>query len=217
MASKKPIKKSAGKKAQKPVAKAAKKLAKPAAKAVKPTSKPAKKSGKKKSKDAVPKKQERLSRFADDEDIQELEEELDEVGSDDEAPDEAALAKGADVAEREASRLDLEEVAKQADRQENRQGAEGDGTEGVATEEQLALAGVVPPSSRPTTANSDEYDPESVDAMADFKARSVLGAEERNAVIQEVKQAAEKNGGYVTYEQLNSIVPQTVQDESTTD
>ena len=42
MASKKPIKKSAGKKAQKPVAKAAKKLAKPAAKAVKPTSKPAK-------------------------------------------------------------------------------------------------------------------------------------------------------------------------------
>ena len=113
--------------------------------------------------------------------------------------------------------MDLEEVAKQADRQENRQGAEGDGTEGVATEEQLALAGVVPPSSRPTTANSDEYDPESVDAVADFKARSVLGAEERNAVIQEVKQAAEKNGGYVTYEQLNSIVPQTVQDESTTE
>ena len=39
--------------------------------------------------------------------------------------------------------------------------------------QELALAGVVPPSSRPTTANSDEYDPESVDATADFKARSV--------------------------------------------
>ena len=251
MASKKPVKKSAEKKASKPVVKVSKKISKPAAKMAKPVAKPAKKAAKpaakaakpaakpakkaandakspvkatkstqkpsKKIKDVVPKKQERRSRFVDDDDIQELEEELEEVGSDDEAPDEATLAKGADAAEREASRLDLEEVAKQADRQENRQGAEGDGAEGVATEEQLALAGVVPPSSRPTTANSDEYDPESVDAVADFKARSVLGAEERNAVIQEVKQAAEKNGGYVTYEQLNSIVPQTVQDESTTD
>ena len=36
-------------------------------------------------------------------------------------------------------------------------------------------------------ANSDEYDPDIVDVMADFKGRSVLGAEERNAVIQEVK------------------------------
>ena len=45
----------------------------------------------------------------------------------------------------------------------------------------------------------------------------MLGAEERNAVIQEVKQRAEKNGGYVTYDELNQIVPLTVQDESTTD
>ena len=159
MASKKPVKKRAEKKGQKPVMKApkkvskpaaktakavakpAKKAAKPAAKAAKPASKPAKNAAKdakspvkakkstkavrpakavsKKIKDAVSRKQERLSRFVDDEDIQELEEELDEVGSDDEAPDEEALANGADVAEREASRLDLEEVAKQADRQEN--------------------------------------------------------------------------------------------------
>ena len=157
MASKKPVKKSAEKKAQKPAVKVTKKVSKPAAKTAKPVAKPSKKAAKptakaakpaakpakkavkdakspvkatkpaqkpakavrpvkavsKKIKDAVPQKQERLSRFADDEDIQELEEELDEVGSDDEAPDEAALAKGADVAEREASRLDLEEVAKE--------------------------------------------------------------------------------------------------------
>ena len=131
-----------------------------------------------------------------------------------EAPDESELSsKESAAAEREASRLDLEEIAQQADRYENRQ---NDEDTGPSKEDQLVLEGLVPPA-RPTTANSDEYDPDSVEAIADFKARSVLGAEERNAVIQEVKQAAEKNGGFVTYEQLNTIVPQTVQDESTTD
>ena len=132
------------------------------------------------------------------------------------SPDDIVIDEGMEAEEREASRLDLEEVAKQADRLENQQPSDGDGSDGESKEDQLALEGVVPVSG-PTTANSDEYDPESVDVMSDFKGRSVLGAEERNAVIQEVKQVAEKNGGYVTYEQLNSIVPQTVQDESTTD
>ena len=130
--------------------------------------------------------------------------------------DEVILDEGMEAEEREASRLDLEEVAKQADRIENQPPSDGDGVEGDSKEDQLALEGVVP-AAGPITANSDEYDPESVDVMSDFKGRSVLGAEERNAVIQEVKQVAEKNGGYVTYEQLNSIVPQTVQDESTAD
>ena len=138
------------------------------------------------------------------------------VEDDENAPDEVILDEGLEAEEREASRLDLEEVAKQADRLENQQSADGEGGEGDAKEDALALEGVVP-AARPTTANSDEYDPESVDVMSDFKGRSVLGAEERNAVIQEVKQVAEKNGGYVTYEQLNSIVPQTVQDETTAD
>ena len=59
-------------------------------------------------------------------------------------------------------------------------------------------------------------DPDAED-MASYAGRSVLGAEERNAVIQEVKQRAEKNGGFVTYDELNQIVPATVQDESSTD
>ena len=140
---------------------------------------------------------------------------ISDVSEEENAPDQAMLDESMEAEEREASRLDLEEVAKQADRIENQQPADGDGTDADAKEE-LELAGAVPVAS-PAMANSDEYDPESVDVMADFKGRSVLGAEERNAVIQEVKQVAEKNGGYVTYEQLNSIVPQTVQDESTAD
>ena len=146
-------------------------------------------------------------------------EDSDDIVLDQDDPDggrsleEALLDEGMEAEEREASRLDLEEVAKQADRIENQQSSDGDGE---AKEEQLPIEGVVP-AAVPAMANSDEYDPESVDMMSEFKGRSVLGAEERNAVIQEVKQAAEKNGGYVTYEQLNSIVPQTVQDESTAD
>jgi RNA polymerase primary sigma factor len=142
---------------------------------------------------------------------------ISDVSDGENAPDEVILDESMEAEEREASRLDLEEVAKQADRIENQQPSDGDGTDADAdAKEELELAGAVPVAS-PAMANSDEYDPESVDVMADFKGRSVLGAEERNAVIQEVKQVAEKNGGYVTYEQLNSIVPQTVQDESTAD
>ena len=151
---------------------------------------------------------------SEEEDGMDLISEMSEEGN---APDDdVILDEGIEAEEREARGLDLEEVAKQADRLENQQPSDGDGADGEAKEDQLALEGVVPVVG-PTTANSDEYDPESVDVMSDFKGRSVLGAEERNAVIQEVKQVAEKNGGYVTYEQLNSIVPQTVQDESTAD
>jgi hypothetical protein len=43
------------------------------------------------------------------------------------APDEVLLDEGIEAEEREASRLDLEEVAKQADRIENQQPADGEG------------------------------------------------------------------------------------------
>ena len=176
-------------------------------KAVKAT----KKSAKAVKAENAPKKS-RQSRLEEDDENVDL---ISGVSDEENAPDEAMLDESMEAEEREASRLDLEEVAKQADRIENQQPTDGDGADADAKEE-LELAGAVPVAS-PAMANSDEYDPESVDVMSDFKGRSVLGAEERNAVIQEVKQVAEKNGGYVTYEQLNSIVPQTVQDESTAD
>ncbi len=75
-----------------------------------------------------------------------------------------------------------------------------------------AVGGVLP-----LSASGDAYDDFDAGALSGFSGHSVLGAEERNAVIQEVKQRAERNGGYVTYDELNQIVPETVQDESTTD
>ena len=66
-----------------------------------------------------------------------------------------------------------------------------------------------------STGFGDDFD--GTDVLSGFAGRSILGQEERNAVIQEVKQRAEKNGGYVTYDELNLIVPMTVQDEATAD
>ncbi len=140
------------------------------------------------------------------------------------APDDAALlAEEDDAAEREASRLDLEELAKQADRQESRLASDADGDGDLGGEadnsaDQLAeaLAGVIPPSV-PSASNSDEFDPDSADSISAFKGRSVLGRAEREAVVQEIRQIADKNGGYITYEQLNATVPQSAQDETAVD
>ncbi len=211
MASKKLDSKSSSKKPARPAAKASVKVAsKRSASSGKAQKKSAKSSSKKK-----PGREEEIE-------LDEYGETgLDDMGDEVVSPEVVELSddEDADAVEREASGLDLEEIAKQADRQENSSAADGEGEgEGeVSSAEQLAALAGVAPAATPTMSNSDEYDPESVDVMADFKGRSVLGREERNAVIQEIKSVAEKNGGYVTYEQLNSIVPQTVQDEATAD
>ena len=118
----------------------------------------------------------------------------------------------ADVAEAEARTMDLDEVADEVDVLDDAPADAADLPDASEMEDAIELEGVMPLSS---TEFGDDFDGE--DVMSGFAGRSVLGAEERNAVIQEVKQRAEKNGGYVTYDELNQIVPATVQDESTTD
>ena len=67
-----------------------------------------------------------------------------EIDDEENAPDDVLLDEGMEAEEREASRLDLEEVAKQADRIENQQTSDGDGADGESKEDQLALESVVP-------------------------------------------------------------------------
>ena len=120
----------------------------------------------------------------------------------------------AEEAEAEARDLDIEKVAGEADRLEDEEHSPADAADmpdAADIEEVMPLDDMMP---LPSTGYGDEFDPED---MSGYAGRSVLGAEERNAVIQEVKQRAEKNGGYVTYDELNQIVPATVQDESTAD
>jgi RNA polymerase primary sigma factor len=118
----------------------------------------------------------------------------------------------ADVAEAEARTMDLDEVADEVGVLDDAPADAADMPDASDLDDAIELEGVMPLSSAEF---GDDFDGE--DVMSGFAGRSVLGAEERNAVIQEVKQRAEKNGGYVTYDELNQIVPATVQDESTTE
>ena len=118
-----------------------------------------------------------------------------------------------DAAEAEARVMDLDEVATEADALEDEEHEPADASDlPDAADMEDALEDYAP---LPMSDYGDDFD--GADVMSGFAGRSILGAEERNAVIQEVKQRAEKNGGYVTYDELNQIVPMTVQDEATAD
>ncbi len=132
---------------------------------------------------------------------------------DEDAEATAYATGGDDEAEAEARDLDLDEVAVAA-QLEDRAPADDADMPDADIEDPIDIDGVMP---LPSVGYADDFDPEDMMAMSAFQSNSVLGAEERNAVIQEVKQRAEKNGGYVTYDELNQIVPATVQDESTAD
>ena len=114
--------------------------------------------------------------------------------------------------------MDLDEVAEEVSsgvdniRDDDAPADSADMPDASDLDDTIALDDVMPLTS---VEYGDDFDGE--DVMLGFDSRSVLGAEERNAVIQEVKQRAEKNGGYVTYDELNQIVPATIQDEATTD
>ena len=118
-----------------------------------------------------------------------------------------------DKAEAEARSLNLEEVATEADELEDEEHEPSDASDMPdLADVDDAMDDLAP---LPMSEYGDDFD--GMDVMSGFAGRSILGAEERNAVIQEVKQRAEKNGGYVTYDELNTIVPMTVQDEATAD
>ena len=122
----------------------------------------------------------------------------------------------ADAAVNDARMLDLDGVAREAIA---REAAENDSLAVVDDMPDIGAIGddgmdefnVLPLTS--TNELQDDFDVD--DVMSGFGDRSILGVEERNAVVQEVKQRSEKNGGFVTYEELNQIVPATVQDEQT--
>ena len=128
-------------------------------------------------------------------------------------PEDDEDAVDADAAEAEARAMDLDEVATAADGLEDEDSEPADSSDlPDAADVEDAMDDLAP---LPMTEYGDDFD--GTDVLSGFASRSILGAEERNAVIQEVKQRAEKNGGYVTYDELNQIVPMTVQDEATAD
>jgi RNA polymerase primary sigma factor len=117
---------------------------------------------------------------------------------DDELPPDGAEDDG-DV-EAEAAALDAETLAAEVERQESK--TSDDDVEALQLDD-MPL---------PAFAISDEATDDVDAVMPSMEGMSILRESELNEVINDVKRRSEMNGGYVTYEELNQILPQTIVD-----
>ena len=104
-------------------------------------------------------------------------------------------------AEEEASTLDTESLAAEVERTESKAGE-------TATES--ADEGAAP---LPAVAEGESADASDADTiLPSMEGMSILRETELNDVIQDVKRRSEANGGYITYEELNQILPSNIVD-----
>ena len=97
--------------------------------------------------------------------------------------------------------LDTEELAAEVERTE----AKGKAEEAEAVDEDL------PP--MPAVVGDESADASDADTvLPSMEGMSILRETELNDVIQDVKRRSEANGGYITYEELNQILPSNIVD-----
>ena len=101
-------------------------------------------------------------------------------------------------AEAEAAALDADVLAAEVERAE----AKGDG-EGTAVEEDMPV---------PEEVLGESVDASDSDVLPSMEGLSILRETELNDVIQDVKRRSEANGGFITYEELNQILPANIVD-----
>ena len=116
----------------------------------------------------------------------------DTIDSDDLPPDEAAI-------EAEVASLDAEKLAAEVEQQEGK----GQDDEGESVLDDTPL---------PAFAATDEATDDIDAVLPSMEGMSILRETELNDVINDVKRRSEVNGGYVTYEELNQILPQNIVD-----
>ena len=103
--------------------------------------------------------------------------------------------------EREAAELDAEKIAAEVERQESDAARQGEDADADVTID------------APAPVPSFVADEEDVDAVIpSMEGMSILRQSELNEVINEIKRRSETNGGYVTYEELNQVLPQNIVD-----
>ena len=103
-----------------------------------------------------------------------------------------------DEAEVEAATLDTEQLAAEVER-----------TEGKSSEEESDAAQPLPS----VAAAAEDVDATDADTLLpSMEGMSILRETELNDVIQDVKRRSEANGGYITYEELNQILPSNIVD-----
>ena len=114
----------------------------------------------------------------------------DELEGDDLPPDDV---------DAEAEALDTEQLAAEVERTEAKAGDAAEESDGDA-----------PP---PVVADQESADASDADTiLPSMEGMSILRETELNDVIQDVKRRSEANGGYVTYEELNQILPSNIVD-----
>ena len=120
---------------------------------------------------------------------------LDESDADDLPPDVED-----DELDIDADLMDTEQLAAEVERQEEKHGEE----EGEAQAMQEPLPSF--------SAAEDDPDSSDVEVLPSMEGMSILRETELNDVINDVKRRSEANGGYITYEELNQILPQSIVD-----
>ena len=103
-----------------------------------------------------------------------------------------------DVDEAAAATLDTESLAAEVERTESK------GGESANEETQAPMPSVAAGES------ADASDAETI--LPSMEGMSILRETELNDVIQDVKRRSEANGGYITYEELNQILPSNIVD-----
>ena len=123
----------------------------------------------------------------------EVDESVDLSADDDLPPDDEE--DGADLA------LDTESLAAEVERTE---------AKGREAEAEEAAADDLPVPSAAVDESADASDADTV--LPSMEGMSILRETELNDVIQDVKRRSEANGGYITYEELNQILPSNIVD-----
>ena len=114
----------------------------------------------------------------------------DEGGDGDDLPPE-------DLEAEEAATLDTESLAAEVERSE-------------AKANEAAAEDVPAPTPIPPAAEGESADADTV--LPSMEGMSILRETELNDVVQDVKRRSEANGGYITYEELNQILPSNIVD-----
>ncbi len=125
--------------------------------------------------------------------VDELADELEDAVADDDLPPPDSAGDLSDA-------FDDERLVAEVQKAEN---GDSDG-------EELDDPDVPPPEPLPAVALDTD---EELDVLPSMEGISILREKELNDVLNDVKRRSEANGGYITYEELNQILPQNIVDE----
>ena len=106
-----------------------------------------------------------------------------------------------DDAELEAETLDADKLAAEVERNENAEHVDDEGDANL------------PVAPLPSFGAEEDPSADIETVLPSMEGMSILRETELNDVINEVKRRSEANGGYVTYEELNQILPQNIIDQ----